>query len=257
LGEDRAGGVVCFAPNLAPLPFSFFPRCLQRHLGVRYRLAKEDRSRTDNAVIQYLVLRDPPAKRERFCDGGKEAHLPEAAVMIAFGMYLLENGATAVAIYPDGEHGKKYDIRASLEGHGFSKVIAYGRTNYGGTYERGAQGVQVTLRPGQGDVVARVGQVIVTAECKGGIVNTTHSGQLSKLRRGLCEAVGLLMAHPCNGGRHIAVVPATRETEKVARRILPRAKAVGIEIALVDENGRVTFVDQSGRSTRLYAPRRH
>jgi hypothetical protein len=77
---------------------------------------------------------------------------------------------------------------------------------------------------------------------EGGIANTRHSGQLSKLRRGLCEVVGLLMARPLKDERHVAVVPATPETEKVARRMLPRAMAAGIEIALVDENGCVSFI---------------
>jgi hypothetical protein len=204
----------------------------------------------DGLPVQYIVLRDPPPNRRLHCEGGKERHLTEAAVMIAFAMYLLEEGASTVTLHPDGEHGKKYDIRRSLEAHGFRLVSAHGRTAYGGTYQRGHQTVSVTLKPGLGDVVADVGKRHLVAECKGGIVNTRHPGQLSRLRRGLCEAVGLLMARPLNGERHVAVVPATDDTEKVARRMLPRVLAAGIEIALVGEAGAVTFVGQSGRRLR-------
>ena len=101
----------------------------------------------------------------------------------------------------------------------------------------------VTPRPGLGDVVCQLGDRIVVAECKGGVTNSTHAGQLSRLRKGLCEAIGLLMTRPQNGERHIAVVPATPVTEGVARRMLPRIVAAGIEIALVDACGVIKFFD--------------
>src|SRR4051794_37730149 len=61
-------------------------------------------------------------------------------------------------------------------------------------------------KSGLGDVVADVGDHVVAAECKGGIINTRHPGQVSRLYRGLCETVGLLMATPSQG-RQGAVVP--------------------------------------------------
>jgi hypothetical protein len=191
---------------------------------------------------QYIDLRDPPPNRRPRCEGAQEKHLTEAVVMIAFGIYLLEQGALIVELHPDGEHGKRHDLKKTLETHGLILVRPQGSTSYGGTYQRDHQTVSVTLRPGVGDVVAEIAGKRLVAECKGGVVNTRHAGQLSKLRRGLCEAVGLLMARPLNGERHVAVVPATPETEKVARRMLPRATAAGIEIALVNENGCVSFV---------------
>ena len=193
-------------------------------------------------VSHYIDLRDPPPNRRSTCDGAQEQHLTEAAVIIAFGMYLLEQGALTVELHPDGEHGKRHDLKKSLEVHGLMLVRPQGITSYGGTYQRGRETVHVTLKPGVGDVVTEIGGKALVAECKGGVVNTRHAGQLSKLRRGLYEAVGLLMARPLKGERHVAVVPSTPETEKVARRMLPRATAAGIEIALVDENGCVSFV---------------
>ncbi len=81
----------------------------------------------------------------------------------------------------------------------------------------------------------------IVAECKGGIVNTRHAGQTSRLRKGLCEAVGLLMTNP-RSGRQVAVVPQTEGTLRLAQKLAPRAKEAGIEIALVDELGHVVDI---------------
>jgi hypothetical protein len=90
-------------------------------------------------------------------------------------------------------------------------------------------------------VVATTCTESIVAECKGGIVNTRHAGQTSRLRKGLCEAVGLLMARE-KGGRQVAVVPNTETTFRLAKRLAPRARDAGIDIALVDERGRVVDV---------------
>jgi hypothetical protein len=59
-----------------------------------------------------------------------------------------------------------------------------------------------------------------TPECKGGIINTKHPGQQSRLRRRLCEAIGLSLASPrSEGRRQFAVVPLTKVTENLARRM--------------------------------------
>ncbi len=103
----------------------------------------------------------------------------------------------------------------------------------------------VVPKSGQGDIVARIGGQPLLAECKGGVINSRHAGQLSKLRRGLCEAVGLLMTKPVDGGRHIAVAPSSPATRDLARRMAARASAAGIEIALVDAHGTIVFVRPS------------
>lgn len=64
---------------------------------------------------------------------------------------------------------------------------------------------------------------------------------MSRLRRGLCEAVGLLMIRPVDE-RQIAVVPCTNTTSQLAHDIVNRTNKTGIEIALVDGEGNVTFV---------------
>jgi hypothetical protein len=187
-----------------------------------------------------IVELDPPEKRQGKCSGCKERHLTEAAVMLAYGAHLLRTvpGLNTVEIHPDGEHGKRFDIARWLLARGFSLTKPYGITSYCGTYIRDQQVIVVKSLPGKGDVLAFNDGVSIIAECKGGIVNTRHSGQTSRLRKGLCEAVGLLMANP-RGGRQVAVVPRVEVTLRLAQKLAPRAKQAGIEIALVDERGQV------------------
>jgi hypothetical protein len=193
--------------------------------------------------MRYITINnEPPEKRRAYCEGGSEHHLTEGAIIVAFAMHLLDNGATEVRLHPDGEHAKRFDLKASLSEHGFQHVRSQGSTAYAGLYSRGGQTVTLIPKSGLGDVVAVIGGQTVIAECKGGVVNSRHAGQVSRLRSGLCEAVGLLMARPFVKERHIAVVPATDVTDAMARRMIRRTAAAGIEIALVDGQGRVTFV---------------
>lgn len=160
--------------------------------------------------------------------------------MVAYAMHLLRTGMTKeVRIHPDGEHGKGFDFSGWLERRGFRKKEPTGRTSYGGTYED-AQGRTIVVNPksGLGDVEATVDGKRLVAECKGGIINTRHPGQVSRLRRGLCEAVGLLMAQE-ESCRQVAVAPLTEVTRQLAKRLAPRCAAAGIELALVDRSGRV------------------
>lgn len=201
-----------------------------------------------SATPRYITLREPPMKRKAHCVDGIEHNLSEGAVMVAFGMYLLEQGATEIRLHPDGEHLKRYDPRAALQQHGFRQVSQQGRTPYGGIYTRGTQSVTIIPRPGLGDVVTELNGRMLLAECKGGVVNSRHAGQVSRLRRGLCEAIGLLMTRARSDERHVAVVPRTDATVAIARRTADRAAAAGIEIALVDGAGNVEFVGETSHA---------
>jgi hypothetical protein len=140
-----------------------------------------------------LTLRDPPENRRGKTTGGSEQVLTEAAVMLAFAFWLFDSlDAQSVEIHPDGEHGKRFDIRGWLEEHGFQLQSALGSTNYGGVYASGDRTLVVHPKSGLGDVVAATNRDKVVAECKGGILNTTHPGQLSHLRSG-----------PVRGGRAV------------------------------------------------------
>ena len=163
--------------------------------------------------------------------------------MLAYAMHLLRaKGARNVRIHPDGEHGKQFDFATWLGRRDFAKISSLGSTTYGGVY-RNPAGQTITIHPksGLGDVVAEVGDHIISAECRGGIINTGHAGQVSRLYRGLCETVGLLMATP-QQGRQIAVVPLTNGTLRLAERLAPRCALAGIEIALVGSRGEVMDV---------------
>lgn len=188
--------------------------------------------------------RSPPGNRVGSHTGAFERHFSEGAVIVAYAMHLLRTEPVrAIRISPDGEHGKRFDFRAWLARRGFDLVSPTGTTSYAGQYED-AQGRKLTISlvPGAGDVLADLeGGGRILAECKGGVVNSKHAGQASRLRRGLCEVVGLLMAAP-GEGRQIAVVPRTDVTARLAERLAPRCRLAGIEIALVGERGEVIAV---------------
>lgn len=190
-----------------------------------------------------IVELDPPPNRRAKCVGEKERHLTEAAVMLAYGMHLLQTvpGLTTVELHPDGEHAKRFEIALWLSARGFVLKQGYGTTSYCGTYLHEQQAIIVTSTPGKGDVVATTTKEKIIAECKGGIINTRHAGQTSRLRKGLCEAVGLLIARP-KGGQQVAVVPHTDITLRLAQKLAPRAFDAGIHIALVDERGNVVDI---------------
>lgn len=193
----------------------------------------------------------PPPNRVGKSIGNHEHHLYEGAVMIAYAMHLLRTeGANHVRVHPDGEHGKQFDFSGWLGRHQFRKISLIGTTAYGGVYEN-ASGQTITINPrsGLGDVVAEIGDHVISAECKGGIINTKHPGQVSRLYKGLCETVGMLMATPSQG-RQVAVVPLTDSTFRLAQRLTPRCALAGIEIALVGGRGQVIDVTSSQAAER-------
>lgn len=188
----------------------------------------------------------PPPNRLRKLDGEHEHHLYEGAVMVAYAMHLLRTQPTKeVRIHPDGEHGKQFDFSGWLGRRGFSMVSSTGKTTYGGVYADGeGRSIIVNPKSGLGDVVSKIGNQVVSAECKGGIINTRHPGQVSRLYKGLCETIGLLMAMP-SLGRQVAVVPYTESTLRLATRLAPRCALAGIELALVKSRGEVFDVRQA------------
>jgi hypothetical protein len=190
-----------------------------------------------------VTVHAPPPNRVKACDGEMEQHLTEGAIMIAFAMHLLRtvSGLKHVAIHPDGEHGKRFDFQGWLKKQGFEREEPMGTTSYGGVY-RSAAGQSLLINPksGRGDVAADINGASFVAECKGGIINTKHAGQVSRLRQGLCETIGQLMStEDVDGRREFAVVPRTAATVALANRIAARARRAGIEIALVDARGNV------------------
>lgn len=192
--------------------------------------------------IDYTVERAPPSNRRGKVDGVMERHLTEAAVMVAMAEWLFFQGAVEARMSPDGMHLKRFDLPAFLRSRRFEHVETTGRTGTGGLWRRGDQSLEVYPRPGLGDVVGVVDGRTIEVEAKGGVVNTSHPGQRSKLRRRLCEAVGQLMATPRGEARHIAAVPRHPETEALSHRMAARCREAGVEIALVSADGTVDLV---------------
>jgi hypothetical protein len=188
----------------------------------------------------------PPPNRVGKADHDHEHHFYEGAIMVAYAMHLLRTEPTKeVHIHPDGQHGKQFDFRAWLSRQGFTLKHPSGTTKYGGLYEDAKdRTIVITAKSGQGDVVAKIGNATLSAECKGGIINTRHSGQSHRLYKGLCEAVGQLMAAP-SGGRQVAVVPHTETTLRLAKRLVGRCALAGIQIALVGKRGEITDITSS------------
>jgi len=168
--------------------------------------------------------------------------MPEAAVMLAVAEWLFSRGATEVRAHPDGLHMKDFDMPGWLEGRGFRRVSTTGKRGVSGTFERGSQQITIHSKPGLGDVVATLDGVEVEVETKGGVINSRHPGRLSRLRKGLHEAVGQLMASPRGEGQLIAAVPSHPETLKVAEKLRERCSRVGITLALIERDGRVNVV---------------
>ncbi len=196
----------------------------------------------DDLIIEIT----PPPNRVGKCEGATEHHLSEGAVMMAFAMHLLRtSSAREIRVHPDGEHGKRFDFEGWLGKRGFKRTMRMGKTSYAGRYVLpDDRTIVVNPVPGRGDVVTEVDGITIWAECEGGIINTKHSGQVSRLSKGLCEAVGLLMAN-VSAGRQIAVVPRTAGIIKLAQRLVHRCSVAGIEIALVGPRGEVEDVRAS------------
>lgn len=196
-------------------------------------------------LADLITFREPPPNRIGTCSERTEHHLSEGGVMLAFAMHVLRAYplVSQISIHPDGEHGRRFPFKAWLMAHGFEMTSAVGTTDYGGVYRSsGGKTLEVSLRPGVGDVRVKDGSVDIIAECKGGIVNTKHAGQTSRLRKGLCEAVGLLMSKTLSDTLQYAVVPHTAVTAALAEKMAERAYKAGIRIALVNSVGVVTEV---------------
>lgn len=192
-----------------------------------------------------ISRRLPPENRRGYCSSdadGYEFHFTEAAVMLAVAMHMFRDGATRVELHPDGEHAKRFEIVSWLEAHNFTKTASFGSTAYGGTYARDGRSLIVAPTSGQGDVIGMIGGQAAWVECKGGVINSRHAGVTSRLRTGLQELIGILMARPEGPERQIAVIPFSSETVKQAMKLAPRARKAGIEIALVSDTGELTFV---------------
>jgi hypothetical protein len=171
-----------------------------------------------------------------------DRHFYEGAVMLAYAMHLFRTEPVReVRLHPDGQHARQIDFPGWLEKRGFRRV-ASARSPFAGTFQD-ADGRRIVIHPraGLSDVTADANGVSIEAECKGGAIETSHPGRLSRLDKSLCEIVGRLMSKPA-AGRQLAVMPRTEVTARLARKLAPRCMAAGIVIALVGPRGEVEDV---------------
>jgi len=125
----------------------------------------------------------PPPNRQGKARDGHEQRFYEGAVMLAYAMHLLETENTKeVRVHPDGMHGKQFDFSSWLHRHGFMRASSTGKTAYGGSHvDKAGRTIVVNPKSGLGDVVARTGDTVISAECKGGIINSRHGRALEAL----------------------------------------------------------------------------
>jgi hypothetical protein len=198
-------------------------------------------------VIGFVSDHHAPGKRARFVDGGVEKKFSEGAVQLAIALAFLSDAESDgwAEVFPDGEHGKRFPIKAFLAERGFVFSQPLGSTSYGGVYRRGNHALTVNPKSAyaRGDVVSSIAGRTVRVECKGATINSAHSGVKSRIRSGMAEMIGQAMAMEENGDRHAVAMPWTIYCEQLARRLAQRCRKSGIEIMLVRPDGSILWVD--------------
>jgi hypothetical protein len=197
-------------------------------------------------ALVFTTTHATPEKRRPYAVDGIEERLTEAAVMLAIAFHILNHpkGSGVATICPDGEHAKQFEIAAWLAQAGFRKEKSIGGTAYGGYYVKDGKTLIVNPRSGQYDVSGEIEGVRIGVECKGAIINSTHSGARSRNRKGICEVVGMLLAKSDDGIRQIAAVPSTVDARTMAERMAHRCNAAGIELVLLERDGGLTWVGE-------------
>jgi hypothetical protein len=173
--------------------------------------------------------------------------MPEAEVSLRLAFHLLSlpdaQGSVQVAI--DGAqvrvHGAEvFPISAFLAAQGWKQAAQKGKNTWQGTYEREGQRLIIHAQAGVGDVVARVGDKRVRAECKGGpLIKKPGSREYSILRRALGQVVTVEQLDADDV--LVVAVPHTRKFRQLADkwRGAPLVTRTGIQIVLVGRDGAV------------------
>ena len=194
----------------------------------------------------HLITEREPENQERRskCQGPKEQHLLEPAVMLAVAHWMFELGARRVFIHPDGMHTRYFNLAGWLKAEGYRRLTTEGTTAHAGVWARDGRTLEVRYQPGKGDVVADIKGERFFVEAKGGCINSRFQGLLSALRSRMHEALGSLFAAPAEVSRLIAAVPCHPETEKLARKMTDRCRSAGFQIALVSPNGDICVLPE-------------
>lgn len=173
--------------------------------------------------------------------------IPEAEVSLRLADYVLSlpgsSGKAEFAI--DGAqvrvNGKDiFPISGFLSTTGWEQIDQEGKNPWQGTYTRGTCQLTVHARSGVGDVVAKIGDRRVRAECKQGpLVRRPGSPEFPLLH----EALGQVPTGESVDPKDVmaVAVPLSEQFTKLAERWRPRPllQASGIQIALVGRAGDV------------------
>jgi hypothetical protein len=176
-----------------------------------------------------------------------EDRMPEGEVALRLAFYLLDqphsNRHADVAI--DGamvtvSGNSIFGIGAFLAHYGWKLDERDGGNAWHGVYRKLDLSLRVHSRSGVGDVVSRIGDVLVRAECKGGPLKK----RLGSPERPIVQkAIGQLMtiAEIDEGDCRVVAVPLTAEFRKLIERWRNRPLIVRAEIifALVGRDGTV------------------
>ena len=174
-------------------------------------------------------------------------HMPEAEVSLLLAFHLLDHpeshGEADVAI--DGAQVRVvkdeiFPITEFLDAHGWEQTEQAGKNPWQGSYIRGGKTLRIHSRSGVGDVVARIGEKRVRAECKkGNLVKKSSNPEYRILREALGQILTVEEIH--RNDIMVVAVPNAEGFMKLAAKwsqhpLMVRSK---IRIALVGRDGSV------------------
>jgi hypothetical protein len=170
--------------------------------------------------------------------------MPEAEVGLRLADYLLDRLGSVrdASLSIDGAAAKRFEIERYLQEHGWNQLGQTGKNRWTGQYERNGKQLEIHCRPGEGDLVIRIGRGRLIAECKKGPRTKSSNGQERRL---LAEAIGQATKWPAEQSDLIIVaVPYTQEFHRVAGDWIrsPLFQRTGIQITLVGEDDAVVLV---------------
>jgi hypothetical protein len=176
-----------------------------------------------------------------------EDRVPEAEVSLRLAFHLLSlpgaQGSAQVAV--DGamvqvDDAEVFPISGFLAAQGWKLIAQEGKNDWQGTYEREGQQLVIHAKAGVGDVVARVGDKRIRAECKGGPLIKKPGSREYPILRGALGQVLTVEQLDANDVLVVAV-PYTQKFHQLANkwREAPLVTRTGIEIVLVGRDGAV------------------
>jgi len=177
--------------------------------------------------------------------------IPEAevALLLAFHLLSLPDSHDTASIALDGAQvqvGAReiFPLSRYLQDQGWRQIEQQGKRDWHGRYERGSQCLEIHSRSGVGDVVVRVSDKQVRAECKKGSLLPKRANPEYKLLR---EAIGQLVSveQVTDGDLLVVVVPNADKFRQLVLdwRKRPLIKQAGIQFALVSRDGVVEGLD--------------